>query len=123
MNLDFASQADYFWALLPEIVLSLWAMLVLMVDVFQKGSRTGPSRPMIPWLALAGLGVTLVRWESRAGPTSGRTDRGRLWELLGSPSAVGAVGFAALSGSFGLESRLTYSVICSADESSRMLNL
>jgi NADH-quinone oxidoreductase subunit N len=55
MQLDFASQADYFWALLPEIVLSLWAMLVLMVDVFQKGGRSEPSSGMIPWLSLAGI--------------------------------------------------------------------
>lgn len=55
--LDFVSQSDYLRALLPEIVLSLWAMLVLLVDVFQKGSRSEPSRPMIGWLALAGLVV------------------------------------------------------------------
>ncbi|MEX2581952.1 MAG: NADH-quinone oxidoreductase subunit N [Gemmatimonadota bacterium] len=56
--LDFSSQADYLQALLPEIVLSLWAMLVLMVDVFQKGNRIEASRPIIAWLALAGLVVT-----------------------------------------------------------------
>jgi NADH-quinone oxidoreductase subunit N len=55
MMLDFASQADYLLALLPEIVLSLWAMLVLMVDVFQIGNRPEPSRPAIAWLTLAGL--------------------------------------------------------------------
>ena len=55
MMLDFVSQADYLRALLPEIVLSLAAMLVLLVDVFQKGSRSEPSRPIIGWLALAGL--------------------------------------------------------------------
>jgi len=60
MELDFASQADYLWALLPEIVLSLWAMLVLLVDVFQKGNRSEPSRPMIPWLTLTGLGLAAV---------------------------------------------------------------
>lgn len=60
MELDFSSQADYFAALLPEIVLSLWAMLVLLVDVFQKGSRSEPSSPLIPWLSLAGLGATAV---------------------------------------------------------------
>src|SRR5690606_14775382 len=58
MMLDFTSQADYLLALLPEIVLSLWAMLVLLVDVFQKGNRSEPSRPIIPWLTLAGLVVT-----------------------------------------------------------------
>ena len=41
MVLDFSSQADYLWALLPEIVLALAGMLVLLVDVFQKGSRAG----------------------------------------------------------------------------------
>jgi NADH-quinone oxidoreductase subunit N len=60
MVLDFASQSAYLWALLPEIVLSLWAMLVLLADVFQKGSRSGPSSPGIPWLSLAGLGVAAV---------------------------------------------------------------
>ena len=74
MMLDFGSQADYFWALLPEIILSLWAMLVLMVDVFQKGNRSEASRPIIAWLSLAGLGVTAVAngWLlnlSEAGPT------------------------------------------------------
>ncbi|HEX2093806.1 MAG TPA: NADH-quinone oxidoreductase subunit N [Longimicrobiaceae bacterium] len=53
--LDLSRQSDYLWALLPEIVLSLWGMLVLMVDVFQKGNRSEPSRPIIPWLAVAGL--------------------------------------------------------------------
>jgi NADH-quinone oxidoreductase subunit N len=53
--LDLGRQTHYFWALLPEIVMALGAMTVLMVDVFQKGSRSEPSRPMIPWLALAVL--------------------------------------------------------------------
>jgi NADH-quinone oxidoreductase subunit N len=55
MTLDFSSQLDYLWALVPEIILSLWAMMVLLVDVFQKGSRSEPSRPVIAWLSLAGL--------------------------------------------------------------------
>lgn len=55
MLIDYSSQLDYLWALLPEAVLSAWAMLVLLVDVFQKGDRTQPSRPMIAWLALAGV--------------------------------------------------------------------
>jgi NADH-quinone oxidoreductase subunit N len=58
MPLDLSQQSSYFLALLPEIVLSLWAMGVLLVDVFQKGSRSEPSRPLIPWLSLAGLAVT-----------------------------------------------------------------
>ncbi|MEW5928697.1 MAG: NADH-quinone oxidoreductase subunit N [Gemmatimonadota bacterium] len=60
MLLDYSRQTDYFWALLPEIVLSLWAMLVLMVDVFQKGNRSEASRPIIPWLSLAGLVLAAI---------------------------------------------------------------
>jgi NADH-quinone oxidoreductase subunit N len=55
MTLSFLSQADYFWALLPEIVLCLGGMVVLLVDVFQKGSRSQPSRAIVGWLALASL--------------------------------------------------------------------
>jgi NADH-quinone oxidoreductase subunit N len=58
--LDFSHSGHYALALLPEIALSLWAMLVLMVDVFQKGSRSQPSSPMLPWLTLVGLGVAAV---------------------------------------------------------------
>jgi NADH-quinone oxidoreductase subunit N len=56
--LDFTNPAQYALALLPEIVLSVWAMILLLVDVFQKGSRSGPSSPSIP--RLAGLGVLLA---------------------------------------------------------------
>ena len=42
-------------ALLPEIVLSVWAMIVLLVDVFQKGDASEPSSPVIGWLTLAGI--------------------------------------------------------------------
>ena len=72
MMLDFASQSDYLWAMLPEIVLSLFGMLVLLVDVFQKGSSSEPSRPMIAWLSLAGLVATGVAnaWLLSLGTTS-----------------------------------------------------
>jgi NADH-quinone oxidoreductase subunit N len=59
-TLDLSRSTDYFWALLPEIVLVGWAMLVLVVDVAQKGSRSEPSRPLIGWLSLAGLAATAV---------------------------------------------------------------
>jgi NADH-quinone oxidoreductase subunit N len=54
-TLDFSHSGHYLLALLPEIVLASWAMLVLMVDVFQKGSRSRPSSPLITWLTLAGV--------------------------------------------------------------------
>lgn len=60
MILNFANPIDYLWALLPEIILCTWAMAVLLVDVFQKGSRSQPSKPMIAWLTLAGLAATAV---------------------------------------------------------------
>ena len=44
---DFSSQTGYLWALLPEIVLTVCAMLVLMVDVFQKEDRSEASRPVV----------------------------------------------------------------------------
>jgi NADH-quinone oxidoreductase subunit N len=59
-TLDLSRSPDYFWALLPEIVLILWALLVLVVDVAQKGSRSEPSRPLIGWLSLAGVAATAV---------------------------------------------------------------
>jgi NADH-quinone oxidoreductase subunit N len=58
MPLDLSQQSQYFLALLPEIVLSLWLMVVLLADVMQKGNRSEPSRPFVAWLALAGLVAT-----------------------------------------------------------------
>ncbi len=53
--LDFASQADYGLALLPEIVLTVSAIGVLMVDVFQRGTESRPSSDLVGGLAVAGL--------------------------------------------------------------------
>jgi NADH-quinone oxidoreductase subunit N len=60
MELNLANQGHYFWALLPEIVLSLCAMAVLLVDVFQKGNRSTASSPAIPWLSIGSLVLTAV---------------------------------------------------------------
>jgi NADH-quinone oxidoreductase subunit N len=59
-TLDLARQPDYFRALLPEIVLTLGAMLVLLADVLQKGNRSQPSRPWVPWLTVAVILATAV---------------------------------------------------------------
>ena len=53
--IDLSNSAHYALALLPEIVLSAWAMLVLLVDVFQKGSRQVPSSSWMGPLTLAGV--------------------------------------------------------------------
>lgn len=58
--IDFSRQSDYALALAPEIVLSVWAMLVLLVDVFQKGDRQESSSPMIGWLSLVGVVLAAV---------------------------------------------------------------
>jgi NADH-quinone oxidoreductase subunit N len=53
--LDLSRPAGYTLAALPEIVLCVWGMLLLIVDVVQKGNRSEPSRPSIGWLALVGV--------------------------------------------------------------------
>jgi NADH-quinone oxidoreductase subunit N len=55
MPVDLSSPGHYAFVLLPEIVLSVWAMFILLLDVFQKGSRSEPSAPLMPWLTLAGV--------------------------------------------------------------------
>ncbi|MEX0907707.1 MAG: NADH-quinone oxidoreductase subunit N [Gemmatimonadota bacterium] len=49
--------AHYGLVMLPEIVLSVWAMIVLLVDVFRKGSRSEPSSSSMPWLVLIGVAL------------------------------------------------------------------
>jgi NADH-quinone oxidoreductase subunit N len=60
MPVDLSSPAHYSLVLLPEIVLSAWAMFVLLLDVFQKGARSTPSAPSIPWLTLGGIGLAAL---------------------------------------------------------------
>src|SRR5690606_22714416 len=55
MPVDLSSTAHYALAMLPEIVLSVWAMFVLLLDVFPKGSGSEPSWSAIPWLTLVGV--------------------------------------------------------------------
>jgi NADH-quinone oxidoreductase subunit N len=57
MTIDLSNSAHYLLALLPEVVLSGWAMLILMLDVFQKGSRSVPSSRWIGPLTLAGVAL------------------------------------------------------------------
>ncbi|HEX2165812.1 MAG TPA: NADH-quinone oxidoreductase subunit N [Longimicrobiales bacterium] len=60
MPVDLSSPAHYAFVLLPEIILSAWAMFILLLDVFQKGSRSEPSSASMPWLTLAGILVAAV---------------------------------------------------------------
>ncbi|CAN5776612.1 NADH-quinone oxidoreductase subunit N [soil metagenome] len=60
MPVDLSIAAHYLLVMLPEIVLSVAAMAILMVDVFQKGSRSEPSSASMPWLTLAGVGAAAI---------------------------------------------------------------
>ncbi len=60
MILDFSSQAHYFWALLPEIVLSVVALAVLLLDVFRRGRGSGGAARWLGWLAVAGVVAAAV---------------------------------------------------------------
>jgi NADH-quinone oxidoreductase subunit N len=55
MELDFSSQSHFLFALLPEIVLCAWGMLVLVVGVWKKEEEGGPSAHDLGILSLVGL--------------------------------------------------------------------
>ncbi len=65
MTLDFSRQLHYFWALLPEIVLCSWAMVVLVAGVSgshapgrvpdDNGDPTFDGGASLGWLSLAGV--------------------------------------------------------------------
>ena len=69
MVLDFATNVDYVWALLPEIVLCAWGMVVLVAGVWGDGDDRN-DRPAGPaednrardlgWLSLVGVGFAAV---------------------------------------------------------------
>ncbi len=59
MVLDYSSGVHYVLALLPEVVLSVWGMVVLLMGV--GGNSSGrQSREWLGWLALAGLAGAAV---------------------------------------------------------------
>ena len=58
MVLDYTSSFHYVLALLPELVLSAWGMVVLIVGVSRK--REGGGGQELGWLALAGLAIAAV---------------------------------------------------------------
>ena len=64
MELDFSQQIHYVWALLPEIVLCVWGMIVLIAGVSGKhqdaddGAAGDPSfgpKSDLGWLTLLGI--------------------------------------------------------------------
>jgi len=55
MELDFSSQSHFLFALLPEIILSVWGMLVLVLGVWKKEGEGGPSAGDLGILSLVGI--------------------------------------------------------------------
>ena len=65
MELDFSRQLHFFWALMPEIILCVWGMVVLVAGVSGKHREGGDVAPAgdpsfgggadLGWLALAGV--------------------------------------------------------------------
>jgi NADH-quinone oxidoreductase subunit N len=55
MELDFSSRAHFLLALLPEIVLSVWGMIVLIAGVWKKEGEGGPGADDLGVLALVGI--------------------------------------------------------------------
>ncbi len=53
MELDFSSQSHFLFALLPEIVLSVWGMIVLVAGVWKK--EGGPSATDLGLFSLLGI--------------------------------------------------------------------
>jgi NADH-quinone oxidoreductase subunit N len=62
MTIDFASRLDYVWALLPEILLSIGAMVVLLTGVFRE-AEDGPASgdaSTLGWISLAFIAAAAV---------------------------------------------------------------
>ncbi|HSH75491.1 MAG TPA: NADH-quinone oxidoreductase subunit N [Longimicrobiales bacterium] len=64
MELDFSRSIDYWWALLPEIILCVWGIAILIAGVSRNpraGQQAGPGDPTLSreadvgWLALVGI--------------------------------------------------------------------
>ena len=60
IQLDYASTLDYFWALLPETVLSVSAMIILVYDGFARDSAGASHLRRVGWLSLVAIGVAVA---------------------------------------------------------------
>src|SRR5687768_12738535 len=68
MQLDFSTDAHYFWALLPEVLLCAWGIVILLAGVTGRrdervhGPQAVEDEPShdLGWLSLIGVGVAAV---------------------------------------------------------------
>ncbi|MGD8699059.1 MAG: NADH-quinone oxidoreductase subunit N [Gemmatimonadales bacterium] len=58
MQIDFSNHLDYLWALMPEVVLTAAAVLLLLYDGFAKRSESGASA--MAWGSIAALALAAV---------------------------------------------------------------
>lgn len=61
MVIDYSTPLQYLLALLPETVLTVWAMIVLLADVFERSEQSeGQAGSIIPWLTLVGIVLAAI---------------------------------------------------------------
>src|SRR5262245_8681015 len=60
MTLHYASNLDYVWALLPEVILCAWGMVVLLAGVWNKDTADAGGSGDLGWLALAGVAAAAM---------------------------------------------------------------
>ncbi len=61
MVIDYSTPLQYFLALLPETVLTVWAMVVLLADVFERSEQSGgQAGSIIPWLTMLGIALAAI---------------------------------------------------------------
>jgi NADH-quinone oxidoreductase subunit N len=61
MVIDYSTPLQYFLALLPETVLTVWAMFILLADVFERSEQKGgQAGSLIPWLTILGIVLAAI---------------------------------------------------------------
>ena len=61
MELDFSNQAHFIVALAPEVILSVWGLVVLLVGVSSRRPHGPRTSADLGWLSLLGiLGAALL---------------------------------------------------------------
>jgi NADH-quinone oxidoreductase subunit N len=94
MELDFSRSLDYWWALLPEILLCVWGIVVLIVGVSRKPAGAGGSEPEAGDPTL-GRGAADLGWLALMGVLGAAFANGWLYgiEEVGDTSMIAVDGF------------------------------
>ena len=101
MQIDFSSQGHYLIALLPELILATWGLVVLLVGVSRRDGSDAATD--LGWMSLAGVLVAALAngWLYGVGEVGSdhmiAVDRFRLfanWVLLGAAALAILISFA-----------------------------